>query len=78
MKFMINQKKNYNANKDIRIKIPMLRSDVHIVVKRTITVIDPDNTKRNESGAFKTMHHLSATFKKLIVYKLSIQEIWIL
>ena len=51
--------KNYNVNKEIRIKTPMLRSDlcdfsdVYIVVKGTITVIDPDNAKRNKSVAFK-------------------------
>ena len=50
---------SYNVNKEIRIKTPMLRShlcdfsDAHIVVKRTITVTDPDDTKRNKSVAFK-------------------------
>ena len=43
-KFMINQKKNCNVNKEIRIKTPMLRSnlcdfsDSYIVVKGDITV----------------------------------------
>ena len=56
---MINQKKNYSINKEIRIKTPMLRSDLcdfsdaHIVVKGTITVTNPDNAKRNKSVAFK-------------------------
>ena len=51
--------KNYNANKEIIIKTPMLRSDLcdfsdaYIVVKGTITVTDPDNAKRNKSVAFK-------------------------
>ena len=51
--------KNYNVNKEIRIKTSMLRSDlcdfsdVYIVVKGTITVTDPDNAKRNKSVAFK-------------------------
>ena len=41
---MINQKKNYNPNKEIRIKTSMLRSylcdfsDAYIVVKENITV----------------------------------------
>ena len=51
--------KNYNVNKEITIKTPMLRSnlcaysDAYIVVKGTITVTDPDNAKRNKSVAFK-------------------------
>ena len=51
--------KNYNVNKEIRIKTSMLRSDLcdysdaYIVVKGTITVTDPDNAKRNKSVAFK-------------------------
>ena len=55
---MINQK-NYNVNKEIRIKIPMLRSDLcdfsdtYFVVKGTITVTSPDNAKRNKAVAFK-------------------------
>ena len=48
----------YNVNKEIRIKTPMLRSDIcdfsdaYIVVKRTITVTDSDNAKVNKSVAF--------------------------
>ena len=51
--------KNYNVNKEIRIKAPTLRSDLCvyfdacIVIKRTITAIDPDNRKRNRSVTFK-------------------------
>ena len=51
--------KNYNANKEIRIKTPMLRSDLcdfsdaYIVVKGTITVTNPNNSKRNKGVAFK-------------------------
>ena len=43
---MINQKKNYRVNKEIRIKTPMLRSglcdfsDAYIVVKGDITLED--------------------------------------
>ena len=52
LKFMINQKK-------IRIKTPMLRSDLcdfsdtYTVAKGEITVTNPDNTKRNKAVAFK-------------------------
>ena len=51
--------RNYNVNKEIRIKTPMLRSDLwdysdaYIVVKVNITVTAPDNAKRNKSVAFK-------------------------
>ena len=51
--------KNYIVNKEILIKAPILRSDLcdfsdaYIVVKGTITVIDPDNAKRNKAVAFK-------------------------
>ena len=51
--------KNYSVNKEIRIKTPMLRSDLcdfndaYIVVKGTITVTNPDNAKRIKSVAFK-------------------------
>ena len=43
--------KNYSVNKEIRIKTPMLRSDLcdfsdaYIVVKRVITVTSPNNVK---------------------------------
>ena len=51
--------RNYRVNKEIRIKTPMLRSDLrdfseaYIVVKGDITVTDPDNAKRNQTVAFK-------------------------
>ena len=47
--------KNYNPNKEIRIKTSILRSDLcdfsdaYIVVKGTITVVRPNNAKRNIS-----------------------------
>ena len=50
---------NYNPNKKIRIKTPMLRSDLcdfsdaYIVVKRVIAVTNPDDAKRNKVLAFK-------------------------
>ena len=51
--------KNYNVNKEIRTKTPMLRSDLcdfsdaYIVVKGVITVTSPNNAKRNKSVTFK-------------------------
>ena len=51
---------NYNFNKEIRIKTSVLRSDLcdfsdtwYIVVKGTITVINPDDAKRNKDVALK-------------------------
>ena len=50
--------RNYNDNKEIRIKTSMLRSDLcdysdaYIVVKGTITIVRPNNAKRNKSAAF--------------------------
>ena len=50
----------YSVNKSIRLKIPMLisdlgdNSDAYIVVKRIITLADPKNAnKRNKKLAFK-------------------------
>ena len=51
--------KNYRINREIRIKTPMLRSDLcdfsdgYIVVKGKITVTNPNNAKRNKAVAFK-------------------------
>ena len=51
--------KTYNRNKEIRIKTPMLRSDLcdfshaYVVVKGDITVTNPNNAKRNKSVTFK-------------------------
>ena len=51
--------KNYIVNKEIRIKIPMLRSDIcdfsdkYIVAKRTITITNPDDAKRNKEVGFE-------------------------
>ena len=56
---MINQKKNYSINKEIRIKTSMLRSDLcdysnaYIIAKGDITVTHPNNAKRNKAVAFK-------------------------
>ena len=49
----------YRVNKEIRVKTPMLRSDLcdysdaYIVVKEYIAVTEPDDAKRNKSVAFK-------------------------
>ena len=51
--------KNYNPNKQIRIKASMLRSHLcdfskaYIVVKGTVTVTEPDDAKRNKEVTFK-------------------------
>ena len=51
--------KNYNVNKEIRIKTPILISvlcdfsDAYIIVKGVIAVTYPDNAKRNKVVAFK-------------------------
>ena len=51
--------KDYNVNKKLRIKTPMLKSDlcdysdVCIVVEGTIAVTAPDNAKRNKSVPFE-------------------------
>ena len=50
---------NYDINIEVRIKTSMLRSDLcdfsnaYIFVKGTITVVRPDNAKRNKNVAFK-------------------------
>ena len=52
-------RESYNFNKQIRFKISMLQSDLcdyiyaYIVVKRTITVADPDNYAYDRKLAFK-------------------------
>ena len=51
--------KNYNPNKEIRIKTSMLSSglcdfsNAYIVLKGTITVTEPNNEKRNKEVTFK-------------------------
>ena len=51
--------KNYNVNKEIKIKTPMLRSDLcdfsdaYIVVKGNITVTNSNNAKRKKAVTFK-------------------------
>ena len=76
--------RNYNVNKEIRIETPMLRSDLcdfsdaYIVVKGTIAVTDPDMQKKLKVLHLKIMHHLSITFQKLMVYKLTMQKMLML
>ena len=51
--------KNYDVNKEIRIKTSMLRSDLcdfsdaYIVIKGTTNVTNPNNAKRNKAVAIK-------------------------
>ena len=58
-KWIDQSEKNYNTNKEIRIKTPMLRSDLcdysnaYIVVKGDIIVTNPNNSKRNKAVTFK-------------------------
>ena len=65
--------KNYNINKEIRIKTSMLRSDLcdftdeYIIVKGDITVTNLNNAKRNKAVACKNNKHLSIAFQKLMV-----------
>ena len=64
--------KNYNANKEIRIKTSKLRSDLcdysdeYIDVKGTINVLRPNAAKKTKVLHLKTMHHLSIAFQKLM------------
>ena len=50
---------NYNVNEEIRIKTSVLRSDLcdfsdaYMIVKGTITVVRPNNAKRNKAVTFK-------------------------
>ena len=58
-KWIDQSEKNYNTNKEIRIKTPMLRSDLcnysnaYIAVKGDIIVTNPNNAKRNKAVTFK-------------------------
>ena len=65
----------------------MLRSDLcdyfdaYIVVKGDIVVTEPNNAKKQKNKKqtkalhLKIMHHLSTTFQRSMVYKLTIQKI---
>ena len=74
--------KNYGVNKEIRIKMPMLRSslcdfsDAYIVVEGDITFEgDNDANKQNKNLAFKNNEPLLTTFQKLMALKLTTQKI---
>ena len=73
--------KNCGVNKEIRMKTPMLRSDLcdfsdaHIVVKRTIIVTNPNDAKRNKSVAFKNNAPFITCISKIMAYKLTTQKI---
>ena len=70
----------YKPSKQIRFKTSMLRSDLcdysdaYIVVKGTITVVNPNAGKKTKVLHLKTMHHLSTAFQKLMVYKLTTRK----
>ena len=73
LKFMINQEENCNVNKETRIKISMLRSDLcdyfdaYIVAKGITTVVRPDNPKTSKATAFKNNEQIE---QKLIIQKI--------
>ena len=73
--------KNYNGNKEIRIKTPMLRSDlcdfsdVYILVKGEITVTNSNNAKRNKAVAFKNNALFTNCISKINSVKLVMQKI---
>ena len=58
-KWIDQSEKNYNTNKEIRIKTPMLRSDLcnysnaYVAVKGDIIATNPNNAKRNKAVTFK-------------------------
>ena len=61
--------KNYDVNKEIRIKTSILRSDLcdfsdaYIVVKGDIAVTDPDNAEENKAVLFKNNAAYQLHFK---------------
>ena len=69
-----------SVNKKIRIKTPMLRSDLcdftdsYIVVKGTITATNPDNAKSNKSVAFKCNASFTNCISKLNGVKINNAE----
>ena len=64
--------KNYNVNKEIRIKTSMLTSDLcdysdaYIFVKGTITTEDQMMQKETKVLHLKIIHHSSIAFQKLM------------
>ena len=74
--------KNYNPNKESRIKTSILRSDLcdfsdaYIVVEGDITLEgDNDANKSKKILHLKAMHHLLIAFQKLMAEKLIMQKI---
>ena len=80
LKFMINQEKNYPANKEIEFKTSMLKSDLcdfgdtYILVKVDITVKEPNTVKRNKSFVLKNNAPFQLHFKNQWC-KLTMQKI---
>ena len=65
------RKNSYNVNKEIKIKIPKLKSDLcdfsdaYIVVKGIIAVTNPGDAKRNKSVASKNNEPLINCISKI-------------
>ena len=72
--------KHYDVDKEIRIKTPMLRtdlcdvSDAYIFTKGEIVVTNPHNAKRNKTVAFKNNAPFITAFQKLMACKLTTQK----
>ena len=71
---------NYNVNKEVRIKTSMLRLDLcdysnaYIVVKGTITIVRPNNTKINKEVTFKNNAPFINCISKINVVKIDNAE----
>ena len=80
---MINQEKNYPANKEIEFKTSVLKSDLcdfgdtYILVKVDITVKEPNTVKRNKSFVLKNNAPFQLHFKNQWC-KLTMQKIQML
>ena len=78
---MINQKKKYDVNKEIRTKTPMLRpyscdfSDAYIVVKGDIAVQNQIMQEEKKVLHLKIINHSSTAFQRSMVYSLTMQKI---
>ena len=46
-KYMINKKKNYNINKEIKINTPMLRSDLIVLRLKHNSIVQKWNSKKS-------------------------------
>ena len=74
----------YSGNKNIRIKTPMLRSnlcnysDAYIVVKEVIDILAAatnENYNVEKILRFKIMNHLGSAYKKLTTHLQTMQKI---